>query len=41
MLSMFSPDDSAAAELKTGPVYQEAANLIEGIEIPVMEELPQ
>lgn len=41
MLSMFSPDDPAVAELKASPVYQEVAHLIEGIEAPILGGLPQ
>lgn len=41
MLSMFSPDDPAVAELKASPIYQEVAHLIEGIEAPVLGGLAQ
>ena len=41
ILSRFPPDDPAVKELKSSPVYQRVAPLIEGIEAPVFGGLPQ
>lgn len=41
ILSRFPPDNPAVKELKSSPVYQRVAPLIEGIEAPVFGGLPQ
>ena len=41
ILSRFPPNDPAVKELKSSPVYQRVAPLIEGIEAPVFGGLPQ